>query len=115
VKLGVRKKTEKHIKPRKPEKNNRKNKTLKKSIRILKKPNGLVRFYKPETKKTEPNRTQTEKNQKKPSQIGKTDLNRFLFLKNRIEPKPVDLNRFWFFFKNISVWLLFFFIKTKSN
>jgi hypothetical protein len=75
----VRKKTEKHIKPRKPEKNNWKNRTVKKPIRILKKLTGLVRFYKLETKKTEPNRTQTEKNQKKPSQIGKTGLNRFLF------------------------------------
>jgi hypothetical protein len=79
VKLGVRKKTEKHIKPRKPEKNNRKNRTVKKPIRILKNPTGLVRFYKPKTKKTEPNRTQTEKTRKKPSQIGKTGLNRFLF------------------------------------
>jgi hypothetical protein len=55
----------------------------------LKKPTGSVRFwfYKPETKKTEPNRTQTEKNWKKnrvklkkPSQTGfypkKTEPNR---------------------------------------
>jgi len=42
----------------------------------LKKPAGSVRFqfYKPKTKKTEPNRTQIEKNHKKQSQIG---LNRF--------------------------------------
>jgi ribonuclease PH len=59
------KKTEK---PRKSEKNNRKNRTVKKTMKILKKPTGSVRFrfYKPKTKK--PNRTQTEK---KPSQIGK--------------------------------------------
>ena len=78
MKLGVRKKTEKHIKPRKQEKNNRKNRTVKKPIRILKKPTGLVRFYKPKTEKIEPNQTQTGKNRaklKKPSQTG---LNWFL-------------------------------------
>jgi hypothetical protein len=67
----------------------------------LKKPTGLVRFwfYKPETKKTEPNRTQTEKNWKKtepkpskPNQTEKTESNRFepiFVLKNRTEPKSV--------------------------
>ena len=50
---------------------------LKKSIKILKKLTGSVRFwfYKPKTEKTELNRTQTKKNRKKPSQTG---LNRFL-------------------------------------
>jgi hypothetical protein len=44
------------------EKPNRKNKPIK-SIKILKKPTGSVRFrfYKPEIEKTKPNRTQTEK------------------------------------------------------
>jgi hypothetical protein len=37
-------------------------KNLIKSIKILKKPTGSVRFYKPKTEKTELNRTQTEKN-----------------------------------------------------
>jgi hypothetical protein len=38
-------------------KNNRKNQTVKKPIKILKKPTGSVRFwfYKPETEKTESN------------------------------------------------------------
>jgi len=49
-----------------------------KPIRILKKPTGWVqfRFYKPETEKTELNRTQTKKTGKKTSQTGS---NRFLF------------------------------------
>jgi hypothetical protein len=44
---------------------NREKKPIK-PIKILKKPTGLVRFYKPETEKTEPN-----PNRKKPSQTGK--------------------------------------------
>jgi hypothetical protein len=56
----VSKKTEK---PRKPEKNNRKNRIVKKNqlnrLKFLK--NRPVRFYKPKTEKTKPNRTQTGK------------------------------------------------------
>jgi len=100
VKLGVSKKTEKPIKPRKPEKNNRIN-------------------------RTEPNRTQTEKNWKKSSQnrvklkkLIQTGLNRLLSKKNLTEPKSVGLNRFWFIFgffiKKISIWLLFFY-KNRTN
>jgi hypothetical protein len=92
----------------------------------LKKPAGSVRFqfYKQKTKKnrTEPNPKKTgkktESNQKKPSQTGKTEPNWFepiFVLKNQTEPKPVGLNRFWFFKKIIiSIWLVFF-IKTKPN
>jgi hypothetical protein len=66
----VSKKTEK---PRKLEKTNQKNRTVKKNpIKILKKLAGMVqfRFYKPEIKKNEPNSKQkkTEPNRKKPSQ-----------------------------------------------
>jgi hypothetical protein len=67
----VSKKTEK---PRKLEKTNQKNRTVKKKpIKIFKKLAGMVqfRFYKPEIKK-KTNRTQnkkkTEPNRKKPSQ-----------------------------------------------
>jgi len=65
--IGVSKKIKKPIKPRKPEKNNWKNQTVKKKpikpIRILKKPTGSVRFYK---FGTEPNKTsQTRKNRAK--------------------------------------------------
>jgi len=72
----VSKKTEKLIKP---EKNNRKNRTEKKPIKILKKPAGSVwfRFYRQKTKKTEPKPKKTEptrKTEPKPSQTG---LNRF--------------------------------------
>jgi hypothetical protein len=75
----------------------------------LKKLTGLVRFYKPEIEKTEPN-----PNQKKPSQTEKTEPNRFepiFVLKNRTKLKLVGLNRFWFFFFFflIWVWLLFFY------
>jgi len=38
------------------------------SIKILKKPTGLVWFYKPETEKIKPNRTQTEPDRKKTEQ-----------------------------------------------
>jgi hypothetical protein len=49
----------------------------KKSIKILKKPIGLIRFYKSKTEKTElnPNKKKTSHTGKKPSQTG---LNRFL-------------------------------------
>jgi hypothetical protein len=67
----------------------------KKPIKILKKPTGSVRFYKPKTKKTE-----TE--QKKPSQTGKkTKPNRFQFGSG-------------FFFKK-KFGLVIFFIKTVPN
>jgi hypothetical protein len=73
----VSKKTEK---PRKPGKNNQKNRTLKKKpIKILKKPTCSVRFYKPKTKKTE---TEQKKNRAK-------------LEKNQVKPVSV---RFWFFF-----------------
>jgi hypothetical protein len=70
LKLGLGKKIKKSIKLRKLNRE----KKLKKLIRILKKSTGLVRFYKPETEKTKPNRTKIEKNRakpKKPSQTGK--------------------------------------------
>jgi hypothetical protein len=53
----------------------------KKSIKIFKKPVGLVwfRFYKSKTEKTEPNRIQTEKIKKKLSKTEKTEQNRFWF------------------------------------
>jgi cobalamin-dependent methionine synthase I len=78
----------------------------------LKKPAGSVRFrfYKPKTKKTEPNRTQIEKNHKKPNQIG---LNRYYPKKpNRTETdqfEPVSV-----FFKKIDL-IIFFLIKTELN
>ena len=78
--VKVSKKTEKLIKPKKPEKNNWKNRTVKKPIKILKKPASLVRFwfYKQKTKpsqteKNEPNRAKPKKpvfvlkNQTKPN------------------------------------------------
>jgi hypothetical protein len=72
-------------KPKKPKKKKLKKPNREKSQLVR------FRFYKPKIKKTEPNRTQTGK---KPSQTG--------------------LNRFWFFFKKILVWLLSF-IKTEPN
>ena len=70
-----------------------------------------LRFYNPETKKTEPNRTRTEKIEKtepnrkknlaKTEPNKKTEPNQFepvFVLKNRTGPKPVGLNRFQFFF-----------------
>jgi len=83
--LGVSKKTGKLIKPRKPEKNNRKNRTKKNRLNFWK--NRPVRFYKQKTKKTEPNWNR-QKTEPKPSQTGKT------------EPKPrkpsqTGLNRFF--------------------
>jgi len=105
----VSKKTEKPIKLRKPEKKNRKNRTKKKPIKILKKSAGQVRFrfYKQKTEKTEPNpnRKKPEKNRAKTGKSKKTKPNRFepvFVLKNRTELKPVGLNRFqfgFFFFK----------------
>jgi len=67
------KKLKKPVKLRKLEKNNQKNQTVKKPIKILKKPDGSVRFSfgfinkKPEPKK-QVNQEKTEK----------TELNRFL-------------------------------------
>jgi hypothetical protein len=88
--VGVSKKIKKPIKPRKLEKNNRKNQTVKKKpikpIRILKKPTSSVQFqfYKPETEKIElnPNRKKNEPSRKKPSQTEKTEPNR----KNQAKP-----------------------------
>jgi hypothetical protein len=72
-KLGVSKKTEKPIKPRK-QKKNWKNQTVKKNrLKFWK--NRPVWFYKPEIKKTEPN--QNRKNPEKPSQTRKTEPSRF--------------------------------------
>jgi hypothetical protein len=84
----VSKKIKKSIKSRKLEKKNRKIRTVKKPIRILKKLTGSVQFqfYKPETKKTESKPEKTRK---------KTKPNRFelvFVLKNK--PKLVGLNRF---------------------
>jgi len=79
---------------KKHEKKKPKNRTVKKKlikpIRIFKKLTSLVRlrFYKPETEKTELN-----PNWKKPSQTGTG------FCSKITAPKPVDLNRFKFFFK----------------
>jgi hypothetical protein len=72
----VSKKTEKLIKP---EKNNRKNRTEKKPIKILKKPAGSVwfRFYRQKTKKTEPKPKKTEPNRANPENRAKTEPNRF--------------------------------------
>jgi hypothetical protein len=61
-------------------------KKLIKAIKILKKLTGSVqfRFYKPKTKKTEPNpnrkktRAKSEKNRAKPKKLSQTGLNRFL-------------------------------------
>jgi len=63
LRLEVSKNTKKPIKLRKlgkkkPKKSNREKKPIK-SIKILKKPTGSVRFYKFETEKIKPNRTQT--------------------------------------------------------
>jgi hypothetical protein len=70
------KKTEKLIKP---EKNNRKNRTEKKPIKIFKKPAGSVRFrfYKQKTKKTEPKPKKTEPNRANPENRATTEPNRF--------------------------------------
>jgi hypothetical protein len=76
-KIGVSKKFKKLIKSRKLEKNNPKNRTVKKNLlnRLEFWKNRSVRFwfYKRETKKTEPNPNR-KKSEKKPSQIG---LNQF--------------------------------------
>jgi len=80
----------------------------------LKKPTGSVRFFKPGTGKTEPNRKKPEKNRakpKKPSQNrvkpkkssqtvknrAKTEPNRFepvFSLKNQTEPNQTETGRF---------------------
>jgi hypothetical protein len=65
----------------------------------LKKPTGSVRFYKPETEKTElnpnrkkprKNRAKPEKTKSKPSKTEKTEPNRF---------EPVSIRFCFFFFK----------------
>jgi len=123
-KLGVSKKIRKSIKSRKPEKkNNKKNRTEKKNrLNFWKNRPVRFRFYKQKTKKTKPNRTETDKKPsqtgpklsqtrktepkpRKPSQNRKNRAKPVFALKNRTEPKPVGLTRFRFFFskKKISV------------
>jgi hypothetical protein len=95
----VKKKTEKPIKLRKQKKKVEKTKPWKKPIKILKKLTGSVSILQAWNQKT-----RTEPNpEKKPSQTRKTEPNQFepvfvLKQSNRIEPKPVGLNRFRFFF-----------------
>jgi hypothetical protein len=117
--VGVNTKTEKLIKPRKPEKNNLKSRTVKQNrLKFWKNRPVWFRFYKLETKPN-PNRKKSKNKPsqigKKPSQTKKTEPNRFepvFVLKNQTEPNPVGLNRFQFFLKLI--WL-FFLIKIKPN
>jgi hypothetical protein len=84
-------KTGKPVKPRKLKKNNRKNRTVKKPIRILKKTDRFGFDFISLTLK-KPNRTELNPNKKnlfklkKPSQTG--------FCSKIIEPNPVGLNRF---------------------
>jgi hypothetical protein len=100
--VGVSKKIKKPIKPRKLEKNNRKNQTVKKKpikpIRILKKPTGSVQFqfYKPETEKIElnPNRKKNEPSRKKPSQTEKTEPNQFEPVFVLKKPNRTETGRF---------------------
>jgi hypothetical protein len=104
-------------------KNLNREKKLIKSIKILKKLTGSIRFrfYKPKTEKTKPNLNRKKLSQtgKKPSQTEKTKPNRFepvFVLKNQTEPKPVGLKWFRFFLKKISVWLFFFYkIRTEPK
>jgi hypothetical protein len=115
----VSKKTEKLIKPRKLEKKiTEKTEPKKKPIKILKNPVGSVRFYKQKTEKTEPNRIRKnrEKTEPKPEKPSQNRFEPVFSLKkpNRTELKPVGLTQFRFFFKKISVWLLFL-IKTEPN
>jgi len=110
--------SKKPIKPRKPEKKNRiEKKNRLNRLKFLK--NRSVQFGFGFISK-KPNRTETEKNQAKPSQnrakpknraktkkTGKTEPSWFepvFSLKNRTEPKPVGLTRFRFGFS-------FFYIK----
>jgi len=80
-KLGVSKKIRKSIKSRKPEKKNKKNRTEKKNrLNFWKNRPVRFRFYKQKTKKTKPNRTETDK---KPSQTGPK-----LSQTRKTEPKP---------------------------
>jgi hypothetical protein len=107
----------------------------------LKKPAGSVRFgfgfisKKPKKpNRTEPKPTKNRKKNRakpeKPSQnrenrakTGKTEPNRFepvFALKNRTEPKPVGLTRFWFGFgfffqKKINFGLVTFFYKNRTE
>ena len=80
----------------------------------MKKPTGSIRFrfYKSETKKTEPNK----KNRAKPKKPSQTGLSRFLSKKpNRTETgrfEPVSV-RFWFFFLKFG--LIIFFYKNRTK
>jgi len=114
----VSKKTEKPIKPRKLEKNNRKNwieKKLIKPIKILKKQAGSVRFrfYKQKTEKTEPKPKKPEKNWSKPSQNWAKPVWTYFFPKNKPNLtetgrfNPISV-RFWFFLKKIQFGYFFF-------
>jgi len=67
----------------------------KKPIKILKKPTGSVRFYKPKTKKTETEQKKTEPNWKKN------------------QAKPVSV-RFWFFLKK-KIRFGYFFYKNRTE
>ena len=86
----------------------------KKLIKILKKPTGSVRFYKPETEKTElnPNR---KKNPKKLSQTGKNRAKTKQNRKNRAKPVWTGFGSVLFFFFFLNQFGYFFFIITKSN
>ena len=119
AKLGVSKKIKKLIKSKKPEKNNWKNWTEKKPIKILKKLAGSVRFSFINKKLKKPNRTKTGKNRKKPSQTGKTEPNRAQTGKNRAKPvgtgfctkkkNRTEPNRNWSVWPDFSLVLVFFF------
>jgi len=104
--VGVSEKTEK---PRKQKKNRTVKNNRLNRLKFWKNQPIRFRFYKPKTEKTEPNRTQTEK-KPEPNQAKLKNRAKPVFvLKNRTEPKPIGLNRFQFFFKKNSVWLLFFY------
>jgi hypothetical protein len=105
-KIGVSKKL---IKMRKLKKQiTKKTELWKKLIIILKKLTGSVWFYKPETKKTEPNRTQIEKTE--PNQKNKSNQKNWAkaVLSEKTKPQPVDLNRFRFLKKKL-IWLFVFY------
>jgi hypothetical protein len=73
--LGVSKKQKNRENQKK--KNNWKNWTVRKPIKILKKPTGSIRFYKPETEKNW-TKSKPEKNRAKLKNQAHTGLNQFL-------------------------------------
>jgi hypothetical protein len=105
---GVSKKTKKSIKSRKLEKKTEKIEPWKKPIRILKTSTGSIRFYKPETKKTESN--PNWKNRAKPEKTrAKLVWTGFCFKKrNRIETARFESVSFFFNFG-----LVIFFYKSR--